>query len=124
MASASDRLREMLAARGIECMCKNNGLTTIWYSTDGTTEYMASERHGTRFTLNIIHKGFNTLEQVIDAMCERTCYNDTFDDYHVFRCSACNTLVGICICDEPDTIDTIGAHEFRFCPHCGAKVVQ
>ena len=70
---------------------------------------------------------FDSREKAIEAwnaQAERTCHNDTFDDYRIFRCSACNTVVAICICDEEDAIDTIGAHEFRFCPHCGAKVVQ
>lgn len=68
---------------------------------------------------------FHTPEQAIAAtLGTGTCHNDTFDDYRIFRCSACHTVVAICICDEPDATDTISAHEFRFCPHCGARVVQ
>lgn len=130
---AAEQLREYAESRGIAAA---RASMSAAMTGEGIKQAMVLGMLVILSTENLRRSGENILDLMsfladcIEPKEERTCRNvgEDGDDFFYFTCSECGASVthdelGICPV-ERETEEGVVPLDLRYCPHCGAKVVD
>lgn len=108
-----------------EVAAKLRGCTE--FAKDDKHYYAACELFGTRIyarTIEGLCLGMNILADLIEPAPERTCRME-YDPVHCdYVCTACGEWHDTPTYDARDADDALVYRDYRFCPHCGARVME
>lgn len=121
--TTTERLRELLDERGVEYQC-NEGTKVFYWDCDGanggTAWFTATKVDG---GINMIASNL-TPEQAVEITLGRgTCHDiGTFKSWGLFTCSNCSIVIPLNAAKDAPRVGK--SVPLKFCPNCGAKVVE